>query len=372
MQNESESEEIEISIDTTPSAHEQVAEAVQELEVEIRNHEVASPDAQKMALDLLRLVRENTQRLSAQAAAQVQEMLKGGIGSDYLDPDFWRGVGMVLEYQLKEIQALIQRRVKGEYSTDAYGKDDEIVELVRPLAGFLYRTWWRVTTIGLEHVPAEGGVLLVANQSGVLPWDSAMIATAILEEHASPRVARSLHQRWMSAIPILAPALAAVGQVPALPENAGRLLSEGEIVSVFPEGPRGAGKLFRDRYKLAGFDATAYVQAALRAQVPIVPLVVIGAEETYPVLANLGRVAKLFRLPYMPITPLFPWLGPLGLIPLPSKWTIIFDAPLDLHDLDETAAENPAVVARLSETLRLRIETLLKRGLAERRSPFIG
>jgi 1-acyl-sn-glycerol-3-phosphate acyltransferase len=372
MQNQPESEEIEISIDITPSPQQQVAETVQELEVEIRNHQATAPDAQSVALDLLRLVRENAQRLGTQAAEQVQGMLKGGISSDYLDPDFWRGLGMVLDYQIKEIQALIQRRIKGEYSTDGYGKDDEIIELVRPLAGFLYRTWWRVTTIGLEHVPADGGVLLVANQSGVLPWDSAMIATAILEEHTTPRIARTLHQRWMSAIPVLAPALAALGQVPALPENARRLLQEGEIVSVFPEGPRGAAKLFRDRYKLAGFDAAEFVQAALRANAPIIPLVVIGAEETYPVLANLDRVARLIGLPYLPITPLFPWLGPLGLIPLPSKWTIVFDAPLDTSGLDATAADDPAIVARLAEALRLRVEALLKRGLAERPSAFLG
>ncbi len=372
MQNEPESEEIEIAFDTTPSPQEQAAEAVQELEVEIRNHEATTPDAQHIALDLLRLVRENTARLGAQAAERVQAILKDGMSSDYLDPDFWRGLGMVLDYQFKEIQALIQRRVKGEYSTDAYGKDDEVVELVRPFAGFLYRTWWRVTTIGLEHVPSDGGVLLVANQSGVLPWDSAMIATAILKEHSTPRVARTLHQRWMSAIPVLAPALAALGQVPALPENARRLLEEGEIVSVFPEGPCGAAKLFRDRYKLAGFDAAEFVRAALQANAPIIPLVVIGAEETYPVLANLDRVAKLLGLPFLPITPLFPWLGPLGLIPLPSKWTIVFDAPLDISGLDASAADDPAIVTRLAEALRMRIESLLKRGLAERPSVFLG
>jgi 1-acyl-sn-glycerol-3-phosphate acyltransferase len=364
--------EVEIPISGAPAAADQSTDVVQELEVEVRNQASGgAPGLRQLALDLLRLIRENAERLGSGAAEQVQSILKGGT-SDYLDPDFWRGLGMVLDYQVNEIRGLIQRRVKGEYSTDAYGRDDELIELARPLASFLYRGWWRVKTIGLEHVPAEGGALLVANHAGVLPWDGVMLATAILEEHSAPRLTRTLHQRWMSSAPLLAPTLAAMGQVPALPENAERLLSEAELVSIFPEGVRGAAKLFRKRYQLSEFDANAYIAAALRTGSPIIPVAVIGAEETYPVLLNLDKAARLLGLPYLPITPLFPWAGLLGLVPLPSKWVILFDAPLATTGLGAEHAEDAATITRLATELRRRMEALIQRGLAERGSAFLG
>jgi 1-acyl-sn-glycerol-3-phosphate acyltransferase len=365
---------IEQAEPTGPSAAQQAETTIQELEVEIRNHASSgdgADDARSMALDLLRLVRENVVRLGAEAAAQAQSLLRqGGSGSDYLDPDFWRGLGMVLEYQLKEIRGLIERRAHGQYSTDAYGMDAEIVELVRPIAGFLYRGWWRVGVSGLEHVPGSGGALLVANHAGIVPWDGMMIATAILEEHAEPRVARTLHDRWLAAAPGLAPALAAVGQAPAMPENAERLLREGQLVTVFPEGAQAAGKLFRNRYRLTGFQAGPYVRAALQAGVPIIPVAVIGAEETYPVIANLDRLARLARLPYLPITPFFPWLGLLGLVPLPRKWVIEFGQPLDTGRLTPDAANDTAQVDLLAAQLRERIEALLREGRAQRGRVF--
>lgn len=353
------------------AAHANANEAVHELEVKIRNHEQEAPvEARDMALDMLRLVRENMLRLNSDAAQQVSKLLKGGISSDYLDPDFWHGIGMVLEYQLNEIRGLLQRRLHGEYSTDAYGMDSEVVELLRPVGGFLYRRWWRVNCEGIENVPGNGAALLLANHSGMLPWDGIMIATAILEEHADPRLPRTLHQQWMSTIPFLAPALAALGQVPALSENAERLLSQGELVSVFPEGSDSSLKLFRDRYRIRNFEATTYIRAALRAGAPIIPVSVIGAEEAYPILSNFDRLGKMLGLPYLPITPFFPWLGPLGLLPLPSKWTIIFGSPVDISHLQPEDAHDEGTVNRLVEIIRERIQSQLQRGLSERKSVF--
>jgi 1-acyl-sn-glycerol-3-phosphate acyltransferase len=352
---------------------EEAARVEQDIEVEVHNQAEASsataPLLQQMANDLLRLVRENAERLGGGALEQLQSVLKGGIG-DYLDPDFWKGIGMVLEYQINELRALIQRRIKGEYSTDAYGRDDEMIELIRPLAGFLYRSWWRIRVSGLDQVPGDGGVLLVANHAGVVPWDGAMLATALLEDHASPRLTRILHEKLISSIPILAPTMAALGQVPAMPANAERLLNEGELVAVFPEGARGAGKLFRDRYTLRGFEPGPYIQAALRAKAAIVPVAVIGAEETYPVIFNLDKAAKLLGLPYLPITPLFPWAGLLGLIPLPSKWAILFGEPLDTSGLEASTADDSTIVAKLAATLKMRVEALIEQGLQERGMPF--
>jgi 1-acyl-sn-glycerol-3-phosphate acyltransferase len=364
--------EVEIPIGGAPAPSQAAEELIQELEVEVRNQsEPTTPSLQQLALDLLRLARENAERLGSGAVEQLQSVLKGG-ASDYLDPDFWRGLGMVLDYQVNEIRGLIQRRVKGEYSTDAYGRDDELIELARPLASFLYRSWWRVRAIGLEHVPAEGGALLVANHAGVLPWDGAMLATAVLEDHGAPRLTRTLHQRWMSGAPLLAPSLAAMGQVPALPENAERLLAEGELVSLFPEGVRGAAKIFRKRYQLAEFDAEGYLSAALRTGAPVIPVAVIGSEETYPVLLNLDKAARLLGLPYLPITPLFPWAGLLGLVPLPSRWVILFGAPLDTAGAGPEQADDSATLRRLGAELRQQIEALIQRGLAERGSAFLG
>lgn len=353
------------------AAHASAEEAVRELEVKIRNHDQAAPiEARDMALDMLRLVRENMLRLNGEAAEQVRKLLKGGISSDYLDPDFWRGISMILEYQLNEMRGLLQRRLRGEYSTDAYGMDAEVVEMLRPIGGFLYRRWWRVNCEGIEHVPGNGGALLLANHSGMLPWDGIMIATAILEEHADPRLPRTLHQQWMSTIPFLAPALAALGQVPAVSANAERLLGQGELVSVFPEGSDSSLKLFRDRYRIRSFDAADYVRAALRTGVPIIPVSVIGAEEAYPILANFDRLGKMLGLPYLPITPFFPWLGPLGLLPLPSKWAIIFGAALETSHLRPEDANDETVVTKLVESVRERIQNQLQHSLSERKSPF--
>jgi 1-acyl-sn-glycerol-3-phosphate acyltransferase len=362
-------EEIEIAIEREASPQDQAAEAIQELEVEIRNHTAGPAGSRQMALDLLRLIRENARRLSAQAAEQVQSVLKGGT-SDYLDPDFWRGLGMVLDYQVKEIGGLIRRRARGEYTTDAYGMDSEIVELVRPIAGFLYRSWWRVEVSGLEHVPDAGGALLVANHAGVIPWDGAMLSTALLEDHPESRMTRVLHDRWVSAVPVLAPMLASLGQIQALPENAERLLGNGQVIAVFPEGRRGAAKIFRDRYQLTGFEVSEYVRAAMKQSAPIIPVAIIGAEETYPVIANLGRVAKMLGLPYLPITPLFPWFGPLGLIPLPTKWSLLFGKPIDTAVFGVAAADDSVAVARVADDLRERVRSLIAQGLAARESVF--
>jgi 1-acyl-sn-glycerol-3-phosphate acyltransferase len=299
-------------------------------------------------------------------------MLRGVDLKDYLDPDFWRGLGMVLRYQIDEQASFIRRRMSGEYTTDPYGMDREAIEIVRPLLRFMYRTWWRVSAEGLEHVPAEGRALLVSNHSGVLPWDGAMIATAVAEDHPAQadRIVRSLHLHWFSTLPVVAPALAAMGQVPGLPENAVRLLESDELVCVFPEGLKGVGKLYKDRYKLARFGRGGFVQAALRARAPLIPVAVVGAEEIYPMFANVEPVAKLLGFPYFPLTPFFPWFGLLGVIPLPTHWSITFCEPIATEQYGPEAADDPLTVLALSEQVRSTIQATLDRKLAARKSVF--
>lgn len=354
------------------------ADTLFEFEVEVRNNNVPESAAgevneiQNMAAGLLRLISENMRRMTDRQVERVNEILRNIDLRDYLDPDFWKGIGMVLRYQIDEQVAFIKRRLNGEYSTDPFGMDPEVIAVVRPFVRFMYRTWWRVKAEGLENVPATGRALLVANHSGVLPWDGAMIAAAVAEDHPAQndRIVRSLHLHWFTTLPFVAPTLAAMGQVPGLPENAIRLLQNDELVCVFPEGLKGVGKLYKDRYKLARFGRGGFVQAALRAQAPIVPVAVVGAEEIYPMLANAQPIAKLLGMPYFPITPFFPWLGVLGAIPLPTRWSITFCEPLPTDTYDPSEADDPLTVLGLTELVRERIQATIDAKLAERKMIF--
>ena len=326
----------------------------------------------EMAAGTLKLIGDNLRRMTEEQADHVTKLLHGIDLRDYLDPDFWKGIGMVLRYQADELFGFFKRRMNGQYTTDPYGMDRELIEAIRPLLNFMYRTWWRVTPEGLANVPGEGRALLVSNHSGVLPWDGAMIAAALLEDHPAhtERVIRSLHLHWFSTLPFVAPALAALGQVPGLPENAVRLLSNDELVCVFPEGLKGVGKLYKDRYKLARFGRGGFVQAAIRAHAPIIPVSVVGAEEIYPMLVNAEPVARLIGTPFFPLTPFFPWLGPLGLIPLPTRWSITFGEPLRTDMYDPAEADDPLTVLGLTEMVRNTIQTTIEAQLANRKSLF--
>ncbi len=354
----------------------QPADSLYEVEVEVRT-KASQQQGQaaamgEIAAGALQLIGENLRRMTQEQVSKVNDLLGGAELSDYLDPNFWKGIGMALQYQIKEQVEFVQRRMRGEYSVDPYGMDYEVIELVRPFVSFMYHTWWRVKSYGLENVPAEGRALLVSNHSGVLPWDGAMISSAVASQHPVRvgRVVRSLHLHWFSSLPFVAPALAATGQVPGLPENAVRLLENDELVCVFPEGLKGVGKLYKDRYKLARFGRGGFVQAALRAGAPIVPVAVVGAEEIYPMLYNAESFAKMIGFPYFPITPLFPWLGLLGTIPLPTRWSITFCPPISTEEYGPRAADDPLTVLALAERVRDTIQETIDARLAERKSIF--
>ncbi|MBX0331205.1 acyltransferase family protein [Oscillochloris sp. ZM17-4] len=363
---------------TPPSAFwgAQPSDSLYEVEVEVRN-KASQQGGQAAAMGdiaagTLRLIGDNLRRMTEEQVHKVNELLGDTDLSDYLDPDFWKGIGMVLQYQIQEQVSFVQRRLRGEYSVDAFGMDRDMIEIARPFLAFMYQTWWRVKSYGLEHVPAEGRAMLVSNHSGVLPWDGAMISSAVATEHPvrPDRVVRSLHLHWFSTLPFIAPALAATGQVPGLPENAVRLLENDELVCVFPEGLKGVGKLYKDRYKLARFGRGGFVQAALRARAPIVPVAVVGAEEIYPMLYNAESFAKLIGFPYFPLTPLFPWLGLLGTIPLPTRWSITFCPPISTEEYGPRAADDPLTVLSLAEQVRDTIQETIDARLAERTSIF--
>nr|MCU0492077.1 acyltransferase family protein [Chloroflexaceae bacterium] len=321
------------------------ASVAYELEVEVRerasNDTSQAANVGEFAAGVFRLIGENMERMTPSQVREAMGMLNGVNVKDYLDPDFWKGIGMVLQYQLNEQVAFVQRRIKGEYEVDEFGLDREIVELFRPLLTFMYRTWYQTRVEGLEHVPEAGRALLVANHSGVLPWDSAMIATAVSEDHPAggQRWVRNLYVEGVGNWPVLGSTLAALGQAADTPENAARLLEADELVCVFPEGGKGSAKLYKDRYRLARFGRGTFVETALRTGSPLVPVAVRGAENSYPVLANLEPLAKLLRVPAFPITPFFPWLGLFGMIPLPGRWEITFCPPMDTSAYGPEAAD---------------------------------
>jgi 1-acyl-sn-glycerol-3-phosphate acyltransferase len=255
---------------------------------------------------------------------------------------------------------------------DEFGHDRRFAETIRPLFEFLYTVWWRVETTGIEHVPATGPGLVVANHSGVLPYDGIMVKLAIRHEHPARRECRMLALDMFALLPILAPLLAKSGEVRASPENAERLLGKGELVGVFPEGVKGVGKYYKERYKLARFGRGGFVRIALRTGAPLIPCAVVGAEEIHPVVAKANWIGRPLGFPYFPITPTFPALGPLGLVPLPTKWSLDFGDPLSLAEYGPEAADDPILVNRIAEKVRSTIQGLIDGRLARRRSVWFG
>ena len=255
---------------------------------------------------------------------------------------------------------------------DEFGFDPKFTERIRPLFEFLYTVWWRVEVAGIENVPDQGPGLIVANHSGVLPYDGLMINLAVRHEHPARRDCRMLALDMFALLPVLAPLLARSGAVRASQENGERLLRKGELVGVFPEGVKGVGKRFEQRYKLARFGRGGFVRLAFRTGAPIVPCAVVGAEEIHPVIAKADWVGRPLGLPYFPITPTFPLLGPLGTIPLPTKWSLDFADPIAVGEYGPEGAEDPILVNRVCEQVRTTIQRMIDGRLARRRSIWFG
>jgi 1-acyl-sn-glycerol-3-phosphate acyltransferase len=278
-----------------------------------------------------------------------------------------------LPQRLARLVQLLSRRVRGDYHEDEWGFDEEFAEAVYPMFEFLYDAWWRVDAIGVRNVPAHGRALLVSNHAGSLfPFDASMILLAIMKQHPLPRWARFLVLDWAFVLPFISAFMRRVGGVPASKHNAARLLEQDEVVMVFPEGVKGTGKPFSERYRLQRFGRGGFVQVALRTNSPIIPVAVVGSEEIYPKLGNARPVARAVGAPFVPITPTFPWLGPLGLVPLPSKWRIEFCEPIDLSQHEADAADDPRLLFDVSEQVRETIQARLYENLVERRAAFFN
>jgi len=276
-----------------------------------------------------------------------------------------------IERQVAATLAFVRRRLTGDYAVDNFGFDEEFTENVfLPLLRPLYKSWFRVEVRGVENIPSAGGALIVANHSGTVALDSLMTQVAVHDEHPAHRYLRMLGADLVFKTPIVGVVARRTGATLAANPDAERLLASGELVGVWPEGFKGVGKPFSERYKLQRFGRGGFVAAALRTSVPIVPCSIVGAEETYPILGNLKTVARLIGAPYLPVTPTFPLLGPLGLVPLPSKWIIEFGAPVDTTVLGPPAADDLMVVFDLTDRVRETIQQTLYSLLLQRRSVF--
>ncbi len=276
-----------------------------------------------------------------------------------------------VEVQVARTLAFLRRRLTGEFHVDEFGFDEDFTtNAYLPLLRPLYRRWFRVEVRGMENIPTEGGALIVANHSGTVAMDSLMTQVAVFDEHPAHRHLRMLGADLVFQTPVVGQVARKSGSTLAGNADAERLLAAGDLVGVWPEGFKGVGKPFRERYKLQRFGRGGFVSAAIRTGVPIIPCSIVGAEEIYPILGNMKTLARLVGAPYAPVTPTWPLLGPLGLIPLPSKWIIEFGVPVETQDLGAGAADDPMLVFDLTDQIRETIQQTLYSLLMQRRSVF--
>ncbi|WP_332643877.1 lysophospholipid acyltransferase family protein [Aeromicrobium sp.] len=279
-----------------------------------------------------------------------------------------RVLGSDWESRIATLLATIRTRLDGDYEIDEFGFDPQITEVFAAAIEPLAEKWFRLEVRGIENIPEEGGALLVANHSGTVPLDGLITGYAV--KKYSGRNLRPLGADLVFSLPFVGQVARKVGATLACSEDAERLLTTGELAGVWPEGFKGIGKPYADRYKLQRFGRGGFVSSAMRAQVPIVPVSIVGAEEIYPLVGNVPSLARLLGLPYLPITPFFPLLGPLGLIPLPSKWIIEFGEPIRTDAYEPEAADDPMLLFNVTDQVRETIQQTLYNLLVDRGNAF--
>ena len=283
------------------------------------------------------------------------------------------GIRHAVADSLIATSGFIRERMTGDYTVDDFGFDPNFAESVFfPAIRQVYEKWFRVEVTGVENLPASGAALLVANHAGSLPLDALITSVAVRDHHPNQRYLRPLAADMAFEMPVIGDLARRIGATMACTEDAEALLKQGELTAVWPEGYKGLGKLYKDRYKLQRFGRGGFVTTAIRTGAPIIPMSIVGSEEIYPMIADLKPLAKALGLPYFPVTPLFPWLGPAGLIPLPSKWHIHFGKPIETTGFADDAADDPMVVFDLTDHVREEIQQTLFRMLSRRGSVYFG
>jgi 1-acyl-sn-glycerol-3-phosphate acyltransferase len=268
-------------------------------------------------------------------------------------------------------ESFIRRRMSGDYPVDDFGYDRQLSrEVLLPLVRPLYENYFRVKTLGMDRIPETGPALLVGNHSGTIAIDAVMVQYAVATEHPQERVVRNVAADLVFSLPFVGHLARKGGNAVADDQDALELLRRGELVGVYPEGYKGVGKGWKERYKLQRFGRGGFMEIALKTRVPIIPVAIVGAEEAFPMIADAKFIARTFGFPYFPITPTFPLLGPLGLIPYPSKWVIEFGEPIPMDDYPEDADEDAMLVFDLADRVRDTIQQMLYRNLSRRKGVF--
>lgn len=256
-------------------------------------------------------------------------------------------------------KAVYQRLISVIHTDDEFGMDPELLKMVRPMFEFLYKDWWKVEVEGIKNIPTKGPAIIVANHSGMLPYDAVMINMSIFKRHARHRNVRFLVADFVDNFPVLSLFIRRAGGVKASPENAKALLKKGELVCVFPEGTAGIGKTYNEKYKLQSFGKGGVINLAKETGISVIPCAVIGAEETHPILWKFEEFGKRLGLPFFPVTPTFPLFGLVGLLPLPSRWKIIFGRPINYK-----TSKRP--IQQLNSELRSIIQAMVDEELIRR------
>jgi 1-acyl-sn-glycerol-3-phosphate acyltransferase len=332
--------------------------------------EVAVPDADQERERLWRSLRDLNERLDA-VASGVAKLARGRRGffrrargiarraGDLVSPDYYGR--MLGEFGLRDRSRQV----------DEFGMDLVYRESLRPLFEFLYRRWWRVRLEGISNIPMRGPALLVGNHAGVIPLDAMIVSYALESRHPAKRRVRFMIEDWFATLPFANPLLARAGAARAHRENAERLLRTGHVVGAFPEGTKGSLKYYRDRYQVQRFGRGGSVRLGMRTGAPIIPFAVVGSEEIYPVVAKVNWLARLLGMGELPVTANAA-LGPLGLIPLPSKWIIRFGDPMDMSRYGPADADNDVLVNDLTDRLRRKVQEMVDQLLTKRKSPWRG
>lgn len=255
---------------------------------------------------------------------------------------------------------------------DEFGLDSSIIQKIKPFFDFLYYKYWRVETTGINHIPNNGKALIVANHSGGLPYDGSMLGCAIYNEHPVRKDARFLVENFVYHMPFLGSFMYKIGGVRACPENAERLLEHGHLVIVFPEGVKGIGKYYTQRYQLQRFGRGGFIKLCIKTDSPLIPVGIVGAEEIHPIIFKSNIMAKTIGVPYIPITPTFPLMGLLGMIPFPTKWSIHFGEPRYFDSYKDKALKDELQIHKLSEAVREDIQDILIQLLKKRKNVWFG
>jgi 1-acyl-sn-glycerol-3-phosphate acyltransferase len=276
--------------------------------------------------------------------------------------------------KIEDPVAAFAKRVPAFYNRYAHLEDEFGFNLKtfaswEPLFRFCFEDYFKVQVQGLENIPGQGKALLVGNHSGLLPLDGAMITMALCNAHPSPRRVRYLVSDWFFTVPGLSQWISETGQVRGSIENAHKLLNNEELVGIYPEGLRGVGKTFRERYRMHDFHP-GFVQLSIATQTPIIPIATIGGDEIFPNFTNLKSIARLLKMPFFPVTLAFPWLPfPAPFIPLPIKWLINIHKPIDLGYPPDKAHDKKLVLT-IAREIQYDLQRVLNSQLRQRKSMF--